>query len=265
MASFVKAAPEPGTASALSPPVHPQCAKSLRSIPAPPCGDQWSIHVSAGRRSSRMHVHTCPIGLRCACAPIHFGGRLVGVAKVVVDTGTPDAAFKTSSSVLNLVVSEACKDSEVDVFSDEVSLLRQRVTELQGLLATDRPHASAPGTLDSSPDKGAAGAALVLRALAHLHRHYQDPTLSLRSVATALECNPKYLTNRFSRVAGEHMHTYLVTLRVSHACRLLVSTHLLAKEIAAASGFPQTAPMARAFRTHIGVSPTQYRRLFAGS
>lgn len=189
----------------------------------------------------------------------------MGVAKVVADPGTPDAAFRTSLSVLDLVVSEACKDSAVNVLSDELSLLRQRVTELQGLLAMDRLHHKAPGATASSPDKEAAGTALVNRALAHLHRHYQDPTLSLRSVAKALGCNPKYLTSRFSRVVGEHMHTYLMTLRVSHACGLLVQTHLRVKEIAHASGFPQSARMASAFRTHVGVSPREYRRIFVGS
>ena len=47
-----------------------------------------------------------------------------------------------------------------------------------------------------------------------------DPALSLRSVAKALECNPKYLTSRFSRVVGE---------RVPHARRRLaegVPAHL---------------------------------------
>jgi AraC-like DNA-binding protein len=267
VASVATSAPARGEASALSPPVHPRCAKSLRLIPAPPCGEHWSIHLRAGRRSSRMHVHTCPIGLRCSCVPIHFGGRLVGVAKLVVDAGTPDAAFKTSLSVLDLVVSEACKDSAVNVLSEEVSLLRQRVTELQGLQATDRLDARDLKSLQSAPDLEAAhdaGAALVSRALAHLQSHYQDTTLSLRSVAKALECNPKYLTSRFSRVVGEHMHTYLVTLRVSHACGLLVRTHLRVKAIAAASGFPQSARMASAFRTHIGVSPKEYRRIFAG-
>lgn len=81
--------------------------------------------------------------------------------------------------------------------------------------------------MHTSPDTEAAddaGGALVSRALAYVQRHYQDPNLSLQSVAKVLGCNPKYLTCRFSRVVGERMHTHLVTLRVSHACRLLVGT-----------------------------------------
>ena len=62
---------------------------------------------------------------------------------------------------------------------------------------------------------------------------------------------------------GERVHTYLVELRVSHACRLLVSTNQQVKTIAAASGFPRAQGMASALHTHVGVSPKVYRRIFA--
>jgi AraC-like DNA-binding protein len=99
--------------------------------------------------------------------------------------------------------------------------------------------------------------------LTHLQRNYHDPALSLLSVAKALQCNPRYLTSRFTRVVGEHMHSYLVTLRVSRACHLLVTTNQHVKVIAVTSGFSRPGGMTRAFRTHVGVSAMEYRRLFA--
>jgi len=60
------------------------------------------------------------------------------------------------------------------------------------------------------------------------------------------------------------MHTYLVTLRVSHACRLLMGTDLRVKEVAFASGFSEARRLESAFRRHVGVSPSEYRRIFAG-
>jgi two-component system response regulator YesN len=103
----------------------------------------------------------------------------------------------------------------------------------------------------------------VNRALAHLQHHYQESTLSLLAVAKSLECNPRYLTTRFSKVVGERMHTYLVALRVSHACRLLLDTELRVKEVAFASGFSGAGRLDSAFRRHLGVSPGEYRRIFA--
>lgn len=205
--------------------------------------------------------------MRCSCVPIHFGDQLVGVAKLVVDADAPERAFKTALSVLELVVSETCQDSAVAVLSDEVRTLRRRVTELQQIHSKTQPRAGrshAPIAAPDTTESDAQGVALVDRALAHLQRHYQDPTLSLRSVAGALRCNPQYLTTRFTQIVGEHMHTYLVTLRVSHACRLLMGADLSVKEIAYASGFSGSGRLASAFRGHVGASPSEYRRIFAG-
>jgi AraC-like DNA-binding protein len=59
------------------------------------------------------------------------------------------------------------------------------------------------------------------------------------------------------------MRVYLVRLRVAHACRLLMDTGAPIKETAYASGFRGNAALARAFRRHVGVSPGEYRRIFA--
>ena len=66
-------------------------------------------------------------------------------------------------------------------------------------------------------------------------------------------------------IVGERMHVSLVGLRVDQACRLLLDTDLAVKEIAHASGFREQGQLGRAFRRRVGVSPTEYRRIFAGS
>jgi AraC-like DNA-binding protein len=118
----------------------------------------------------------------------------------------------------------------------------------------------------AAPDSSAAqrqNRSLVESALWHLHRHYQSPALTLPAVAEALACNPRYLTTRFTLMVGEHMHAYLVRLRVAHACRLLMDTDVPVKAAAFASGFRDNAGLARAFRRLVGVSPGEYRRIFA--
>ena len=264
--SIATSMPEPATRFALSPPVHPRCARRLRSIPGAPCGAQWLIHVRSSRRSPRTRSHTCPIGMRCSCVPVYFGDLLVGVAKLVVDADTPEPTFKSALSVLKLAVSETCQDSAVTLLAEEVGALRRRVTELQQLQPGHRSRASRSDPPSAGP--GAEGldaqhAALVNRALAHLQRHYQNPKLSLRAVAGALGCNPRYLTTRFTQIVGEHFHAYLISLRVSHACGLLLGSDSSIKEVAYASGFPGPGRLASAFRSHVGVAPGEYRRIFA--
>lgn len=256
VASLATSFPEPGTPLTLAPPVHPQCARRLRSVPAAPCREQWRVHLRSGRRSQLAHTHTCPIGLRCSCIPVHFRGQFIGVAKLVVGPDTSEPALKTAVGVLKLVVDETCQDAAVKVLSEELRESRQRLTELQHVLSGAKPGAD---------ETDVRSAALVDRALAHLQTHFQDSALSLLGVAQSLGCNPRYLTTRFSKIVGERMHTYLVALRVSHACRLLMENELRVKEVAFASGFSGAGRLDSAFRRRVGVSPGKYRRIFSSS
>ena len=252
--SLVTSFPEAEDPLALSPPVHPQCAKRLRSIPDPPCAEQWRIHVRSTHRSRRTHSHTCSIGLRCSCVPVQLGDQIVGIAKLVVDSGTPEHELESAVSVLRLVVSEACQESAVAVLSEELIESRRHLAEMRHV------HSAASPGADGTEVRNAS---LIDRALVHLRRHYHESAFSLRAVAASLDCNPRYLTTRFSKTVGERMHTHLVGLRVAHACRLLLSTDLRVKEVAFASGFSGVGRLDSAFRRHVGVSPGAYRRIFA--
>lgn len=260
--------PLPGSAepSALWPPVHPSCARRLRSVRTAPCRKQWFLHARSSRRSPNVHSHTCPIGLRCSCVPIQFDRHLIGVAKLVVGSETSHQAFAAATRVLKLIVSGICQDSLVSVLSGELGTLRQHMAELRQIQSKHSPVARSSDRPAATPDRGAAqrpNLTLMDRALSHLHRHYQAPALSLATVAEVLGCNPKYLTTRFTLIVGERMHAYLVRLRVAHVCRLLMETNMPVKEAAYASGFGGHGALARAFQRHVGVSPGEYRRIFA--
>jgi AraC-like DNA-binding protein len=263
--SLVTSLPEDGRPLGLSPPVHPLCARRLRAVDRVPCSEQWRLHVRSLRRSPRTHGHTCPIGLRCTCVPICVGDHLVGAAKLVADSDTSEADLKAAVTVLELVVSETCQDSVVSALSEELRALQQRVTDLQQMQSTGRPGGggSHPPTAPPTGDTDGQGAAMMHRVLACLQGRYQEPTLSLPAVAVALDYNPRYLTTRFTQVVGEHMHTYLVGLRVAHACRALMRGDASIKEVAFESGFSGPRRLDSAFRRYVGLSPSEYRRIFA--
>jgi AraC-like DNA-binding protein len=154
------------------------------------------------------------------------------VAKLVVDSGTSADAFSSATATLALAVSSVCQESYTSVLWEE------------------------RGAVDSGT--------IVDRALDHLHQRFVDPDLSLAAVAAALECSPNYLTQRFTQVLGQRMHGYIVALRVDRACRELLSTDLPIRRIAQESGFRDAAGLSRAFHRQVGVSPSEYRRIFAG-
>ena len=198
--------------------------------------------------------------------PVQCDGQLVGVAKLVVGSETSDRVFTAATRVLNLIVTGVCQDALVSGLSEEVGALRQCVAALRQIQSTGDPVAGGSDRPVATPEPSAAqrrNLTLVDSALAHLHRHYQTPSLSLAAVAEALGCNPRYLTGRFTLIVGERMHAYLVRLRVAHACRLLMDADVPIKEAAYASGFRGNGGLDRAFRRHVGVSPGEYRRILA--
>ena len=255
-----------GQPPALSPPVHPRCARRLRSVRTAPCREQWLAHVRSSRRSPSVRSHTCPLGLCCSCVPIHFAGDLMGVVKLVVGSETSDRRFSAATRVLKLIVSGVCQDSVVSVLSEEVGTLRRSAARFRETAA----NAAAAAIRSDPPVAGCEARAarrenltLVDRTLSYLHTHYQAPTLSLPAVAELLGCNPRYLTTRFTLIVGARMHAYLVRLRVAHASQLLMESDVPIKEAAYLSGFRGNGALARAFRRHVGVSPGEYRRIFA--
>ncbi len=266
--SLANSLPESGTQFLLTPPVHPQCARRIRRLRSTPCGDQWLAHVRNSRRSPRARSHECPIGMRCACVPIHFGDHLVGVAKLVAAPTTSDSAFAAAMGVLELIVAKTCLHLAVSGLTEQVHALQRRVSGFEqvgttgGSVGADASRTKNP---PSSDDAVARSILLVNRALAYLQAHYQKPALSLPEVASALGCNPRYLTTRFTQVVGEHMRTHLLGLRVAHACRLLIGTELRVKEIAYESGFSSAERLGTTFRRQVGVSPIEYRRIFTGT
>jgi len=249
-----------GESEPLAPPVHPRCAETLRTVHGAPCDEQWREHIRASRVSRRSHSHTCPLGLRCSCVPIFLGGAFVGVAKLVADARTSASDFSAATATLALTVSLSCHESYVSLLRDELQAL-QRGAHGPGRKSPEYP---TPSGVARGERVTVATAGIVQRTLDYLHGHHHEPDLSLRVVAAAVGCNGKYLTNLFTCTVGQRMHAYLVGLRVGRATRNLLNTDRPIKQIAVESGFADAGRLERAFRRHVGVTPSVYRRIFAG-
>jgi AraC-like DNA-binding protein len=93
-------------------------------------------------------------------------------------------------------------------------------------------------------------------------RRLGDPTLCVLAVAQALNCSRRNLYLAFAEepdgVAG-----YILTERLRASQRDLADPRLGARtiaEISMARGFGSTAHFSRAFRRHVGMAPSDYRR-----
>lgn len=101
----------------------------------------------------------------------------------------------------------------------------------------------------------------VQRAIAHMERHYADPTLSMAAVADAAGVSEGHLRRLFRQLYRLPPNRYLQNLRIGHAQDLLVSTSLPLGTVAEKTGFSSLYYFSDAFHRSIGVPPSVYRRM----
>ena len=107
--------------------------------------------------------------------------------------------------------------------------------------------------------------ALRERIKQHVSAHLADPGLTVDGVALALNCSRRQLYNAFAEepdgVAGYILNRRLQACRASFDDRH--QGHRSITDIALGFGFSNMAHFSRVFRTHLGVAPSDYRRLAA--
>lgn len=80
------------------------------------------------------------------------------------------------------------------------------------------------------------------------------------AVAETVGVHPAYLMRTFKRQYGQTMGEFVRELRVAHACRLLAGETPIA-EVAADTGFADQSHLHRTFRSYVGMTPLEYRRI----
>jgi Response regulator containing CheY-like receiver domain and AraC-type DNA-binding domain len=88
---------------------------------------------------------------------------------------------------------------------------------------------------------------------------YEDPDLTVASLAAELGLHPNYILTIFRNEVGMTLWEYVTRLRVSHAQRLLLTTEWTVARVAQASGFGSPGRFFAVFKSRCGVTPRQYR------
>lgn len=102
----------------------------------------------------------------------------------------------------------------------------------------------------------------VIRAMQVIETRYIETTLPVSTVAQDLGVSTEHLCRVLKRHTGLTFVTLLRRARVRAACRLLQTTSLSMKEIAARAGFSSASRFDRDFKTVCGMSPSAYRAGF---
>ena len=98
----------------------------------------------------------------------------------------------------------------------------------------------------------------VLRAVAYIHNNLLSPALSLDSVAEVMHYSRSYAAGEFRREIGLSVHEYILRAKAEYACDLLCE-HTVT-ETALSLNFSSPQHFSKAFREHIGMTPTEYKK-----
>jgi LacI family transcriptional regulator len=110
-----------------------------------------------------------------------------------------------------------------------------------------------------SSDVYAVGDAKVADAMQFIAGHHHE-SIRVREIVEHLPVSLRSLERRFQSTLGRSIMDELVRVRVEHARRLLLTTDMLVKEVAAATGFGTARQLSRAFKQREGLTPGELRR-----
>ena len=99
--------------------------------------------------------------------------------------------------------------------------------------------------------------------LSTLHRfmeqHISDNNLSIDEIAEATNMSRSSLNRKMHELFNLSAKDFVQAARIKHACNLLRTTDLAAKEVAYACGFSDPRYFSKSFKANTGLTPTEYR------
>ena len=107
-------------------------------------------------------------------------------------------------------------------------------------------------------------ASKISKALDYVQQHMRDP-ITLEEITELLDVSPATCNRLFRKSLGKTFKDFLIDIRISHSCRLLVETADPIIHVAEASGFRNLSNFNRLFKARKNESPSAYRKRAKGS
>lgn len=100
---------------------------------------------------------------------------------------------------------------------------------------------------------------IVTEVTRYIAEHFQDPDLSLNTLAAHVNFSPNHLSAVFSQQTGRTFIRYLTDYRLNRAKEMLRCTSYRSSEICSSVGYKDPHYFSYLFKKTFGVTPTQYR------
>lgn len=115
-----------------------------------------------------------------------------------------------------------------------------------------------PNNLKSNVRAKVAGK--IEQSVAYMVQHLDKP-LQVARLAALVNVSPSHFFALFKRHTGCAPIDFFIRLRMRHACRMLDTTSLNVKEVAAALGYEDPFYFSRVFKSVNRIAPSEYRAL----
>jgi|InofroStandDraft_1065614.scaffolds.fasta_scaffold43422_2 AraC-like DNA-binding protein len=99
----------------------------------------------------------------------------------------------------------------------------------------------------------------VRTAVEFIEQHYAD-SIKVTDIAESIGVSRSYLVALFQNILGMPPNAYLSGFRISRAKELLTITEMSVGEIASRCGYQDALVFSKAFKHHVGMTPTLYRK-----
>ena len=104
------------------------------------------------------------------------------------------------------------------------------------------------------------GEKLLEKALRYIDRQYADPSLSMLTVAEYVPISVSYLALLFRQYGGASFVSYLTSVRMEKAKKLLLDREVRLYEIADRVGYNSPQYFSATFRKYTGKTPSEFRK-----
>ncbi|MDY4222297.1 MAG: response regulator [Candidatus Faecousia sp.] len=99
----------------------------------------------------------------------------------------------------------------------------------------------------------------VLEAMAYISKHYNEPDISVGTVAQSLNISEGYLSHTFKKETDYTLLNYLTRYRIHKAMELLKDCRVKVYEVAEQVGYRDIAYFSATFKKYTGLSPSEYQ------
>jgi two-component system response regulator YesN len=102
---------------------------------------------------------------------------------------------------------------------------------------------------------------IIQKALDFIRSNYKNPDLLLQDVTAFISMSPTYFSRLFKEETGVTFMKYLTDMRIERAKKLLAEPETKIIDIAEEVGYSNYHHFAKTFRKHVGMTPTDYRKV----